>query len=313
MINYLKINNVKVVEMRQSMIYILRKIHGSSNLFRRWWFWIQFIKKNRYLPDFKNPKTYNEKVNYRKNNPKHELFSICSDKIVAKEWVAERIGEEYIVPNYFIGDLITPVKIKEILAEKGDCFLKANHNSGPVYLLTKDMSGFEIEMACNDVNQQLSVDYGKLSNEPWYSAIKPRILVEKRLEPEDGEESIRDYKFHAFRQEDGTFKIILEVHFDQGINPTISYFDQDLNWIPITIEYPNIVTKIKKPINYEVMLEKAKELAIEFTYVRVDFYNISGRIYYGELTFAKTSGSAIFMHKMYDLWMGNFWEGDPSY
>lgn len=291
----------------------IHKIYSSSPLLRRWWFWLQFVKNNRYMPNFKNPKTYNEKVNYRKNNFKHGLFSICSDKIAAKEWVAERIGEEYIIPNYFVGDSITPEKIIEILSEKGDCLLKANHNSGPVYLLTTDSSDHEIEAACKEVNHQLTVDFGKLQNEPWYSKIKPLILVEKRLEPEPGESNIRDYKFHVFKQKDESFKVILEVHFEQGVNHTISYFDHELNWIPITVEYPNIVTKITKPINYDLMVEKAKELAAVFTHVRVDFYNIDGNIYFGELTFAKTSGGAIFMHKMYDLWLGNLWQGDPRF
>lgn len=296
---------------------ILKKIRRfcyiNSPTMRRWFFLYNFIRNNRYIPNFKNPRTYNEKVNYRKNNAKHELFSVCSDKIAAKDWVAEQIGEEYIIPNYFVGSSIAPEKIKEILKEKGDCLLKANHNSGPVYLLTTETSWVDIEAACKDVNDQLTVDFGKLSNELWYSEIKPRIIVEKRLKPEPGEKNVRDYKFHMFKQEDESFKIILEVHFDRGLNHSISYFDQDLNWLPITVEYPSIVTKINKPVNYELMLEKATTLAKNFTHVRVDFYNISGSIYFGELTFAKTSGGAIFMHKMYDLWMGNLWQGDPSY
>lgn len=295
--------------LKTALVYANRK----STLLRRWLFLYRFARMNRYWPNFKNPKTYNEKVNYRKNNPKHELFSICSDKIAAKEWVAKRIGYEHIIPNYFVGESITAEKLKEILVEKGDCLLKANHNSGPVYLLSKSASDAEIEAACKDVNEQLLVDFGMLSNEPWYSKIKPMILVEKRLDPERGESNVRDYKFHVFKQENGEFKTILEVHFDQGVNHTISYFDQELNWLPITVEYPNIVTKIAKPINFDLMLEKAKILASEFTHVRVDFYNVGGNIFFGELTFAKTSGGAIFMHKMYDLWMGNLWVGDPSY
>lgn len=115
---------------------IVRYIYRNSVFLRKCWFLFEFVNKNGYWPNFNNPKTYNEKANYRKNNPKHELFSICSDKIAAKVWVAERIGREYIISNYYVGDAITPQKIKEILAENGDCLLKAKHNSGPVYLLT---------------------------------------------------------------------------------------------------------------------------------------------------------------------------------
>lgn len=292
---------------------IRRYLYQNFDFVRSCWFWLQFVKNNRYIPNFKNPKTYNEKVNYRKNNPKHELFSICSDKIAAKEWVAERIGEEYIIPNYFVGDAITPDKIKEILAEKGDCLLKANHNSGPVYLLTTKSTDAEIEAACKDVNHQLTVDFGKLQNEPWYSKIKPGVLVEKRLEPEEGESDIRDYKFHVFKQDDGTFKVVVHVDFDRNSNHNRTYFDENLTWLPFSVEYPTIRTFIEQPKNYHQMVELAKKLAAPFSYVRVDFYNVAGDIYFGEMTYAHGSGSEVFTMQAYDLWMGNLWQGDPSY
>jgi hypothetical protein len=273
---------------------------------------LKFIKNNKYIPNFKNPKTYNEKVNYRKNNPKHELFSICSDKIAAKQWVAERIGEEYIIPNYYVGDSITTAKIKEILAEKGDCLLKANHNSGPVHLLTTDSSDSEIEAACKDVNHQLTIDYGKLSNEPWYSEIEPRVLVEKRLEAESGETDVRDYRFFLFSG-NGITKALLSVYFNASTNLTASYFDEDLNWLPFSIKHPTIHTNLEKPKNFKIMLKLAKELAEPFSHVRVDFYNINGKLYFGELTFAHVSGGGQFSEYKYDLWMGNLWQGDPSY
>lgn len=279
---------------------------------RRFNFWLRFVYNNKYIPNFKVPKTFNEKINYRKRNANHRLFSICSDKIAAKEYVAAKIGWQYIIPNLYIGEDISVEQLQALLCENGDCLLKANHNSGPVYLLSSDMSVRDLKAACDDVNSQLTIDFGKYQNEPWYSDIKPQVLVEKRIYPEEGDRDLKDYKFHVFQQKDGTFKVILEVHFGQSSNHTISYFDEELNWLPLTVEYPNIVTKIQKPKNYELMLEKAKALASEFTYVRVDFYNVAGEIYFGELTFAKTSGKAIFMHRMYDLWMGNFWQGDPA-
>lgn len=291
---------------------MLKKIYWAFPALNKCKFFVEFVLKNKYWPDFKNPKTFNEKINFRKNNPKNELFSICADKVAAKEWVASKIGSEYIIPNYFVGDSIDYYQLKEIIDDKGDCLLKANHNSGPVFLLTRNSTEQEIREACYDVNRQLQIDFGRRQNEPWYSKIKPLVLVEKRLMPEDGDVCIRDYKFHVFKQEDYSYKIILEVHFDQDSNHNISYFDSDLNWLPISIEYPNIYTSLEKPINYEIMLEKAKTLASEFTYVRVDFYNINGSIYFGELTFAKTSGAGVFLNKMYDLWMGNFWKGNPS-
>lgn len=287
--------------------------YTNSSLFRSCWFWLRFVKNNRYIPNFKNPKTYNEKINYRKNNPKHELFSICSDKIAAKDYVAKQISTDIIIPNYYVGDDISFEKMKSILNEKGDCLLKANHNSGPVYLLTTQSTDKEIKHAVDDVNHQLTIDFGKLQNETWYSDIKPRVLVEKRLQAPKDENDIPDYKFHVFKKKSGGFNVIPHVDFDRFNNHNRSFFDEDLNYLPFYVRYPSIRSYVQKPENYEKMVEIAKILAEPFSYVRVDLYNVSGAIYFGEMTFAHESGGGEFTSKGYDLWMGNLWQGDPRY
>jgi thiazole synthase ThiGH ThiG subunit len=88
---------------------------------------IGFIRANRYIPCFKNPQTFNEKINYRKNHPKNELFSVCADKIKAKEYVADKLSSDYVIENYYVGDNITTEKIKEILVEKGFTVLPYCH------------------------------------------------------------------------------------------------------------------------------------------------------------------------------------------
>lgn len=290
-------------------------INMLSNIYivRRFWFLLKFVKNNKYFPNFKKPKTYNEKINCRKNDPKNDLFSICADKIAAKNYVAEKISPDIIIPNYYVGDDISFETMKSILEEKGDCLLKANHNSGPVYLLTTESTDKEIKHAVDDVNHQLTIDFGKLQNETWYSQIKPSVLVEKRLLPEEGESDLKDYKFHVFKQADGGFKVILTVYFGREANTTASFFDEDLMWLPFHGQYPSIVTKLDQPKNYKVMLDYAKKLGEKFSYVRADFYNVNGQIYFGEMTFAHASGSGAFSSKSYDVWMGNIWQGDPRY
>ena len=296
---------------------IINLICRKSKLARQLRYNFSFIRETGYIPSFKNPKTYNEKINYRKNNPKHELFSICSDKIKAKEYVSDKLSSDYIIENYYVGDNITADKIKEILADKGDLLLKANHNSGPVYLITTEATDDEITRKVDDVNKQLKVDYGKCSNESWYSEITPRVLVEKRLSPQEGETDVRDYKFHVFKQNDGSFEIIVQIDFDRSGNHSRSFFDAELNWLPFYTLLSGlgvcIKTSIEKPKNYDEMLISAKTLAEPFSYVRVDFYNIDGAIYFGELTFAQGSGRSALTNKAYDLWLGRLWQGDPSY
>lgn len=292
---------------------MLKKIFWAFPVLNKCKFFVEFVLKNKYWPDFKNPKTFNEKINFRKNNAKNELFSICSDKIAAKDWVAEKIGEEYIIPNYFVGDSIDFICMKNIIQEKGDCLLKANHNSGPVFLLTKDSTDEEIKKACEDINMQLKVDFGKIQNEPWYSSIKPKVLVEKRLKYKNKKGDINDYKFHVFKNNSGELNVILHIDFDRSSNHNRSYFNENLEWLPFSVLIPSIKTSVEKPENFEKMLFLARKLAEPFSYVRVDFYNIDGEIYFGELTFAPGSGCSPFSFYGYDLWMGNLWHEDPSF
>src|SRR5699024_2387529 len=124
--------------------------------------------------------------------------------------------------------------------QQGDCLLKANHNSGPVHLLTTSCSDEKIRTAIADTQRQLTIDYGNQKREPWYSAIKPGVLVEKRLQPEDGETDIRDYKFHTFKQADGSFRALCAIDFDRDTNHTRSFFDEEFNWLNVENYVPNI-------------------------------------------------------------------------
>ncbi|ARN56293.1 ATP-grasp fold amidoligase family protein [Sedimentisphaera salicampi] len=293
---------------------ILRILMPKFQLVRFFYFRYLFFKRNKYWPDFKNPKTYNEKINLRKREYKHELFSVCSDKIKAKEYVAEKVGDDVVIENYFVGDSISAEKIKEILNERGDFFLKANHNSGPVQLISSESTDEQIREACKSVNEQLDIDFGKIVNERWYSDITPRILAEKSLEPSNGETDIKDYKFHCFKQGNGYIRVVLHVDYDRNFNHNRSFFEgESLDWLPFSLRYPAIYTKLKVPENYQKMLEIAKKLAEPFSYVRVDLYNVNGNIYFGEMTFAHGSGAEEFSAYCYDEWMGNYWTGDPRY
>jgi hypothetical protein len=294
------------------MIFIIKnitkKLREKSQFANTLLFYISFIRKNKYIPSFDKPSTYNEKVNYRKKHIHNSLFAVCSDKVSVKYWIIEKGLSDIVIENYYIGESISVDILKGIIATRGDVLLKANHNSGPVYLLTGSCSDEKIKDACADVNNQLTIDYGKLKSEPWYSDIKPQILVEQRLQPEQGDQDLKDYKFHVFKQNDGTFEVILHIDFDRSTNHHRSFFDEELNWLPFSVEYPSIVTTIEKPKNYQKMLDIVKLLAGPFSYVRVDLYNIGGEIYFGELTFAHGSGCEKFSSRAYDMWLGKMWQ-----
>lgn len=282
-------------------------LYSNFSLVRKLAFFVGFVKYIKYWPNFKNPKTFNEKINYRKKHIKSELYSLCSDKVLVKDWVEEQGYPEILIENYGVFEHAEFEKVKSIIVEKGDILLKANHNSGPVHLLTKLHSDDEIRSACESVNTQLKHDYGRLTGENWYSAIPRKVLIERRLHPEVGEHDLKDFKFHIFKSGDGNDTVLLHIDFDRKNQHNRSFFSRNLSWLPFSLEYPSIKTSITKPKNYEKMVEIALKLAEPFSYVRVDLYNIDGEIYFGELTFAHGSGRELFSSLHYDKWMGSLW------
>ncbi len=269
---------------------------------------VLFLCRHGYPPDFRHPRTYSEKIIRRKRHWTHELFVRCSDKALVKEYVAERVGREVVIASYFTGDRLDVQTVRECLDAYGGAVLKANHNSGPVYILDAGADVNDIESAVRNVNAQLACDYGRRSGETWYSRIKPQVLIERRLLSPDGGD-IPDFKFHVFT--DGAKqRVILHVDFDRYGNHNRSWFTESLEWLPFSVLYPCIRTRIDRPRNYDKMLSIAKELAKPFSYVRVDLYNIDGAVYCGELTFAPGSGFSPFTPRAADKWLGKLWTGD---
>ncbi|KAA0014342.1 glycosyltransferase [Billgrantia pellis] len=271
-----------------------------------------FVLRAGYYPQFKNPVTYNQKVNYRKLNWKNSLFVTCSDKVAVKEYVAEIIGKEYIIESVFVGDTITPEQAKQLLEVYGPLVIKANHNSGPVQFLDPADNDERIHHICRNINQQLLENYGKIKQEPWYSHIKPKVLVERKLRMADGSDPY-DYKFHVFNGRDGKKQtVILQMDYDRHGMLHRSFFNESLEWLPFSWKQPCLKTSAVCPAGYDRMLEIAKLLALPFSHARVDLYNVDGAIYFGEITFAHASGRGRFSSIIYDKWMGKLWELDPA-
>lgn len=187
----------------------------------------------------------------------------------------------------------------------GPIVIKTNHDSGGVFII--DNLDVNLDNIVTDIMERLKFKHGSILNEKWYADIEPKILIEKKL---IGDTS--DYKFHVFKKKDGNYNIVLQIDLDRDGNHTRTLYDEHFNWLPFSIEKPCIYNRLKKPKNFDLMLEIAKQLATPFSYVRVDLYNIDGNIYFGELTFSHGSGNEVFSTKGHDMWMGKLWELDPK-
>ena len=254
---------------------------------------------------FKEPKTFNQKIQFRKLYDNNPLYSICSDKYRVREYVKKKIGEEYLIPLYLVTDKLTEEQWKKL---PNQFVAKANHNSGPVQIV-KNKNKVNKKEIIKELNNQLKLDYGILSMEKFYSDIKERkIIVEKFLTIID--EIPADYKFHCFNYKD-EFKCFIEHIVGRKENNLSTYksvyYDENWNKMPFTIESKNYDYIVEKPKNFKKMLEIVKKLSEDFNYVRVDLYNINEKIYFGELTFCDGSGLAKFKPEAWDYKFGSYW------
>lgn len=272
-----------------------------------------FYGKLGYWPDFDDPKTYNEKINWRKFHSTNELYVRCSDKLACREHVREKLGEEFLIPILFSGDFLTE---KELIALGDNVVVKGNHDSGSVCLIRENTPERAAEV-CAKVNQRVSINFGEVTNEWWYAKIPRKVCVERMLETEDGGVP-NDFKFFVFRQpEPQPPKVLIEVDFGRGTpDHHRSFYDADRNlvdWVDgdVTIDgTPNHRTPFPDIGNYDEMLRAALALAEDFDHVRVDMYSVKDRVYFGEMTFSEGGGRSRWGPPEFDRVLGDYWSLD---
>lgn len=273
---------------------LARYINDKS--FVKWKYYLNFRKKL----NLDNPQTYNEKLQWLKLYDQHEEYTQMVDKYEAKRYVASIIGEEYIIPTYGVYDAFEEIDFASLPQQ---FVLKCTHNSGGV-IVCKDKDDFDIEGAGKQVNKWLRKNPYWKNREYPYKKVKPRIIIEQYMEDESGYE-LKDYKFFCF---EGVAKYIF-VASDRGKDNEETKFDfYDIEWnlLPFTNGHPNSNKMMKKPENYAKMIEISEKLSQGIPHVRVDLYNINGRIFFGELTFFHWSGLVPFVPRKWDYIFGSF-------
>ena len=206
--------------------------------------------------NLQNPKTYNEKLQWLKLNDRNPLYSDLVDKYEVKRWVADKIGEEYVVPNYGVWDKFDDIDFDKLPEQ---FVLKATHNSGGIAIfkgktnkniVDRDQNIMDLEITKSKFQKWLKHNAFWGSREWPYKDIKPRIIAEKYIEFEKGK-SLKDYKFFCF---DGEVKALF-IASDRGKNTCFDYFDMDFNMLPIKQHYNNSKILPQKPYNFEIMKE----------------------------------------------------------
>ena len=235
--------------------------------------------------DLKNPKTLSEKIQWLRVYDNTPLKTQLADKYLVREWVKEKIGEEYLIPLLGVYDNFDEIDFSKL----PDSFvIQCNHGSG-YNIIVKDKAQFNINGAREKINEWMKENYAYFHGEFHYKDIKRKIIVSKYLEELSG--SITDYKYYCFNGKPYYIQYIAERENHDELLKS-SFFD--LSWNDMyfynSAHSCHIGKIIAQPQNLNLMNTLAEKLCHEFKYVRVDFYNINGKIYFGEMTFTPFGG-----------------------
>lgn len=247
-----------------------------------------------------SPVTYNEKLQWLKLHNRNPLYTTLVDKYEVKKYIAEKIGEEYIIPTLGIWDSFDEIDFDKL---PNQFVLKCTHDSGGL-VICKDKAKLNLEKTKKIINKSLKKNYYYHLREWPYKDVKPRIIAEQYMEdPAYGE--LRDYKFFAFN---GSVKALFIATDRQtkGEETKFDFFDREYNHLPFTNGHPNAKNLPQKPKCFEEMILLAEKLSVDIPQVRVDFYEVDGKIYFGEMTFFHFSGLMPFEPKEWDEAFGNW-------
>ena len=243
--------------------------------------------------DLNNPKTFNEKLQWLKLNDRKNIYTLMVDKYEAKKYVAKVIGKEYIIPTINIYNNFDEINFDNL----PDKFvIKCTHDSGGI-VIANDKTKLDLQTTRKKINKSLKHNYYFSGREWPYKNVKPRIIIEKYMG-----DNLADYKIHCFN---GKAKVIL-VCTDRLKNLKETFFDTEWNIMPFRRPNHDIDNAIKKTRNLALMIELAEHLSKNIPFLRVDFYEIDGKVYFGELTFFPASGFSKFDPEEWDKKMGDW-------
>ena len=257
--------------------------------------WLNWVPDSLYLKvlyrvimgrklNLKNPKEYNEKLQWLKLNDRKPEYSTMVDKYEVRGYIADLLGDKYLIPCLGIYDSVDDIDIDAL----PDRFvLKCTHDSGSVEIC-KDKSSFDIEGARHRLSQAMKRNYYATYREWPYKYVKPRIIAEGYLEGDEGD--LKDYKVMCFN---GEAKII-EVHenrFVEGKVHTQTFYDREWNIVPLTqVETVTVDRPGERPRQLDEILRLSELIAKDMYHARIDWYIEGDKIYFGEITFFDGSG-----------------------
>ena len=256
-----------------------------------------FVKMGKKL-NLDTPKTFNEKLQWIKLYDRKDIYTIMVDKAQAKEYVKNIIGEEYIIPTLGIYDNFDEINFDKL---PNKFVIKCTHDSGGL-VICRDKTKLDKQAAKKKINKALQKIF-YYSNREWpYKNVPPKIIIEKYMEDKNNK-SMQDYKFFCFN---GEPKIMyISEGLENHATARMSFYDMDMQLTScLRRDYKPLNFMPKKPKNFEKMKQFSALLSKDIAHMRVDWYEINGKLYFGELTLTTCGGMMLFEDDSWDYKLG---------
>ena len=272
-----------------------KKKHLTADVFLKQLYRIHMKK----ALDLDNPKLYTEKLQWLKLYDHRPEYTRMVDKYAVKDYVAETIGAEYVIPLLGVWERVEDIDFERLPRQ---FVLKTTHDSGGI-VICKDKDLLDIPAAKRKLRYFLKRNYFDCNREWPYKHVPHRIIAEMYME-DSRQKELRDYKFFTFG---GVPKVLyIAQGRGNGEETVADFFDMEFNHLPFTIDHDMAAVPPEKPENFELMKELAARLSAGTPQLRVDFYEVDGKVYFGEMTFFHCSGMAPFHPEKWDRIFGDW-------
>jgi hypothetical protein len=280
------------------------KLNGYKNLKSH------FLEKVGYELNLESPRSYNEKIVWKKLNDRNPLIPVTADKFEVRSYVKNVLGrtdaKKILIPIYNVASDPSGIPFEYL---PDNYVVKPNHGSHMHMVVLKNERK-NIPAIRSLCRKWLKVNYGLFHYEWAYQEIKRKIIVEQLLLDNDGKLPL-DYKLYCFH---GECKYIRVSRNRLGREDHSAYFDPDWNHLPVSNPgYKVMAGTFTRPVNLEELVSTAEKLSEPFDAVRIDLYICNGKIYFGEITHYDGSGLARFEPEKFDFEMGSNWNVKPEY
>ena len=292
---------IKSRSLRMKILSMLNWLPDSSMLK------LQYRIKTKRKLNLKNPQRFTEKIQWYKINYRTPIMRNCVDKFEVRKYVESKGLENILIKNYGVYDTIDDINFDEL---PNKFVLKSTDGSGGINVaICNDKSTFDVAKNSDAFNVGYKLTKKHPGREWAYVGLNHKIIVEELLVNEKNPEAgVDDYKIFCFN---GEPKCIV-VDTDRYILHKRNFYDATWNDLKVTSDAPACDREIPKPENFDEMMQVAKILSKDFPFVRVDLYNVSGKIYFGELTFYPWSGYVPFTPDEFDFTLGEMFVLPPK-